>query len=148
MLFCYKCEISKKIYFEKYLRTAASEDLSGAATLIFRRYFGSSSLSAFYKVSVLKTSVKILGKHICWSLFSIISQTFSPKFYWMKDFITDIFQWKSFILKTTFWQDISGRLLLMLRKLDIQTFNSKYLNSNPNSNNSILINIVGTLFDE
>ena len=39
--------------------------------LIFRRYFRSSSLPAFYKVSVLKTSVKFLGKHICWSLFSI-----------------------------------------------------------------------------
>ena len=43
----------------------ASEDLSGAAILIFRRYFRSSSLPAFYKVSVLKTSVKFLGKHIC-----------------------------------------------------------------------------------
>ena len=31
-------------------------------------------------------------------------------------------------------------------KLNIQTFNSKYLNSNSNSNNSILINIVGTLY--
>ena len=48
---------------------AASKDLSGAATLIFRRYFRSSILPAFYKVSVLKTSVKFLGKHICWSLF-------------------------------------------------------------------------------
>ena len=34
MLFCYECEIFKKIYFEKYLQMAASEDLSGAA--IFR----------------------------------------------------------------------------------------------------------------
>ena len=34
-------------------------------------------------------------------------------------------------------QDISGRLLLILKKLNIQTFNS---------NNSILINIVGTLY--
>ena len=33
----------------------------------------------------------------------------------------------------------------MLRKLDIQTFNSKQLNPNSNSNNSILINIVSTL---
>ena len=79
--FLLRCEIFKKIYFEKYLRTAASEDLSGAATLIFRRYFRSNSLPAFYKVSVLKTSMKFLGKHICWSLFSIIFQTFSPKFY-------------------------------------------------------------------
>ena len=55
-------KIFKKIYSEKYLRTAASEDLSGAATLIFRRYFRSSSLSAFYKVSVPKTSVKLLAK--------------------------------------------------------------------------------------
>ena len=40
---------------------AASENLSGAAILIFRRYFRSSSLSAFYKVGVLKKSVKFLG---------------------------------------------------------------------------------------
>ena len=60
---------------------AASEDLSSAAILIFRIYFRSSSLSAFYKVSVLKTSVKFLGKHVCWNIFSIILQTFSPKFY-------------------------------------------------------------------
>ena len=32
------------IYFEKYLRTAASQNLSDAAILIFRRYFRSSSL--------------------------------------------------------------------------------------------------------
>ena len=50
---------------------------------------------------------------------------------------------KKFYLKNTF---LTGHL--HSRKLDIQTFNSKYLNSNPNSNNSILINIAGTLFDE
>ena len=72
--FCYECQIFKTIiysvghetiYFEKYLRTAASENLSDAAILIFRRYFRSSSLQAFCKESVLKTSVKFLGKHIC-----------------------------------------------------------------------------------
>ena len=52
---------------------------------------------------------------------------------------------KKFYFKNT---DISGRLLLILRKLDIQSFNSKYLNSSPNFNDSVLINIVGTLFDE
>ena len=46
----------------KDLQTAASENLSGAAILIFRRYFRSSSLSAFYKIGVLKTSVKSLRK--------------------------------------------------------------------------------------
>ena len=49
-------------------------------------------------------------------------------------------------LKIPFQQDISGRLLLILRKLDIQTFNSKHLNPNSNSNNSIRINIVSTLY--
>ena len=81
MLFCYLYETFKAIYFEKYRRTAGSENLSGAAILIFRRYFRSSSLPAFYKVIVLKTSVKFLGKHICWSLFSTNLQTFSLKFY-------------------------------------------------------------------
>ena len=45
----------------KNLQTAASENLSDAAILIFRRYFRSSSLSAFCKLSVLKTSVEFLG---------------------------------------------------------------------------------------
>ena len=88
--FCYQCQIFKTIiclvghetiYFEKYLRTAASENLSDAAILIFRRYFRSSSLSAFCKVNVLNTSMKFLGKHIYWSLFSINLQTLSLKFY-------------------------------------------------------------------
>ena len=41
---------------------------------------------------------------------------------------------KKFYLKNTF---LTGHLLVtasVIRKLDIQTFNSKYLNSNPNSN--------------
>ena len=59
----------------KDMQTAASENLSGAAILIFRRYFGSGSLSAFYKIGVLKTSAKFLGKHICWGLFSMKLQT-------------------------------------------------------------------------
>ena len=88
--FSYKCQIFKTIiysvghdtiYFKKYLRTAASENLSDAAILIFRRYFRSSSLQAFCKESVLKTSVKFLGKHICWILFSVNLQTLSLKFY-------------------------------------------------------------------
>ena len=34
----------------KDMQMAASENLSGAAILIFRRYFKSSSLSTFYKI--------------------------------------------------------------------------------------------------
>ena len=79
----HKCEIFKNTYFEKYLRPAASENLFGAAILNFRRYFRSSSLQAFSKVSVLKTSVKFLGKHIRWGLFSIKLWTFSLKFYYI-----------------------------------------------------------------
>ena len=88
--FCYECQIFKTIihsvghetiYLEKYLRTAASETLSDAAILIFRRYFRNSSLPAFCKVSILKTSVKFLGKHMCWILFSVNLQTLSLKFY-------------------------------------------------------------------
>ena len=56
------------------------ENLSGAAILIFRRYFGRSSLPAFYKISVCKTTAKCLGEHICRSLFLIQLQTFSLKF--------------------------------------------------------------------
>ena len=37
------------------------------------------------------------------------------------------------------YQDISGRLLLILKKFNIQTFDSKYLNSNSNSILSILL---------
>ena len=65
----------KNIYFKRYLQTAASEDLSSAVIAIFRRYFGSSSLSLFYKIVALKTSAKLLGKHIC------RRRSFSLKFY-------------------------------------------------------------------
>ena len=56
----------------KELQTAASENLSGAAILIFRRYFGSSSLLAFYKIGILKTA-KFLGKHMYWGLFNKVA---------------------------------------------------------------------------
>ena len=47
------------------------------------------------------------------------------------------------MLKTSFLTGYSGRLLLIFRKLDIQTFNSKHINSKSDSNNSILIDFVG-----
>ena len=78
----------------------ASENLSGAAILIFRRYFRSSSLSAFYKIDVLK-------KTALWIFFNEFR--------------------KIFILRTYFLQDSSGQLLLIFRKLVIQTFNSKQM---------------------
>ena len=53
---------------------------------------------------------------------------------------------EKFYVKNTFLTGYSGRLLLILRKLDIQTFNSKHINSKFNSNNSILINFVGKLY--
>ena len=54
----------------KDMQMAASENLSGAGILIFRKYFGSNSLLAFYKIGVFKTSAKFLGKHMCQSLFN------------------------------------------------------------------------------
>ena len=53
---------------------------------------------------------------------------------------------KKCYIKNTFLTGYSGRLLLILRKLDIQTFNSKHINSKSNSNNSVLINFVGKLY--
>ena len=50
---------------------------------------------------------------------------------------------EKFCVKNTFLTGYSGRLLLIL---DIQTFNSKHINSKSNSNNSILINFVGKLY--
>ena len=58
------------------ISTAASENLSGAAILILRRYSGCSSLSVFYEIGVIKTSAKFLGKHIYRSLFSMKLQAF------------------------------------------------------------------------
>ena len=69
---------------------AASENLSGVAILIFRRYFRSSSLSAFCKVRVLKNICKILRKAHMPGLFSIKLKTFSLKIYYIKDYITVI----------------------------------------------------------
>ena len=53
---------------------------------------------------------------------------------------------EKFYVKNTFLTGYSGRLLLILRKLDIQTFCSKHINSKPSSNNSILINFAGKLY--
>ena len=90
--------------------------------LIFRRYFRRSSLSVFYKICVLKSSAKFLGKHICTYVFSRKLQTFWPENLnerqrqnWSKNF------------KNTFLQDTSWRMLLIFRKLDIQTFNSNQI---------------------
>ena len=67
------------------------ESLSGVAILIFRRYFESSSLSVFCKIGILKTA-KFLGKHICWSLFSIQLQTFIlQNIYFKNTFFTGLF---------------------------------------------------------
>ena len=38
--------------------------------ILILKCFSSSSLSAFCKIGVVKTSAKFLRKHICWSLFS------------------------------------------------------------------------------
>ena len=82
---------------------------------------------------------------MCWSLFSVIFADLKSEILLNKRVHHGYFSMKKFYLKNT---DISGRLLLILRKLDIQSFNSKYLNSSPNFNDSVLINIVGTLLDE
>ena len=82
----------------------------------FRRCFRRSSLSAFYKIGVLKTSVKFLGKHVCRSLLSIKMQTFWPEILNQR-----LHHWS----RNTFLQDTSRWLLLIFGELDIQTFNSK-----------------------
>ena len=41
---------------------AASENLSEAVILIFKRYFGNSSLSPSYKIDILKASAKFSEK--------------------------------------------------------------------------------------
>ena len=91
----------------------AFESLSGVAILIFRRYFESSSLSVFCKIGILRTA-KFLGKHICWSLFSIQLQTFSLTFYQIKECFLNIFQcilqniyFKNTFFTGLFWATVS-----------------------------------------
>ena len=55
------------------LQATASENLSGAAIWIFRRYSESSSLSAFYKIGLFKTSAKFLGIHVPESLLNKVA---------------------------------------------------------------------------
>ena len=93
--------------FLKYLRTASSEHLSDAAILIFRRYFGSSSLSVFYKVSVLKNICEILRKaHMLETLFNNFVDLKS-KILLNERLHHEYFSMKKFYLKNTF---LTGRL--------------------------------------
>ena len=71
MFSCEYCKVFKNIYFERYLEAAASENLSSAVIVIFRRYFVSSSLSLFSKIVALKASAKFLGKHIYWNIYIV-----------------------------------------------------------------------------
>ena len=67
----------------KFLRTPILKDVCQRLLLKFirccyfdfRRYFRSSSLLEFYKIGVLKTSAKFLGKLKCRRFFSIKLQT-------------------------------------------------------------------------
>ena len=52
---------------------AASENLSSASILIFRRYFRSSSLSVFHKIGVLKTSEILRKANMLGSLFNKVA---------------------------------------------------------------------------
>ena len=49
---------------------AASENLSGAAILIFRRYFRRSILWMFYKIGILKKYTILRKAHMLESLFN------------------------------------------------------------------------------
>ena len=55
-----------------------------------------------------------------------LTQVFSCEFWEISEntFFTEYLRW------LLLWQDLSGRLLLLLKKLSIQTFNSKHLISN------------------
>ena len=123
------CCLQYLCFSSQYFLTC-TKNLSGAVIFIFRRCCRSSSLSAFCKIGVLKTSAKLLGKHTYRSLFSIKLWTFQPEilnqtasrifFIYFNEFS------KNF--NNTFLQDSSRWLLLIFRKLDIQTFNSKKAN--------------------
>ena len=57
-------------YFDQNLPSNIN-NLSGAAILIFRRYFRSSCPSTFYEIGVIKSFAKFLGKRLCQTLFPI-----------------------------------------------------------------------------
>ena len=102
---------------------AASENLSGAAILIFRRYFKSSSLSVFCKIGIPKTG-KFLGEHIYAGVsFQYSCRPLAWNFIKLENSSWIFFNesCKIFILRTHFLQDSCGRLLLIFRKPDIQT---------------------------
>ena len=91
--------------------------------LIFGRCFRSSRPSAFYKIGVLKIYVKFLG--ILESLFNKVTGL------WSEILLKNRLQHGYFSMKLVkIWRNsdlrnTSGWLLLIFRKLDIQTFNSK-----------------------
>ena len=87
----------------------------------------SSCLSAFYKIGVLKIFTKFLGKHKCRGLFWIKLQTFSMKFIKVKTTARIFFNEFSKTFKNTFFTGHLYSTLLIFRKLDIQTLNSKQI---------------------
>ena len=86
---------------------------------------------SFYKIGVHKTSAKSLGKHICRSPFkkvvNVLAWNFKLKtvsrifFIFLNEFCKNV--------KNNFLLDSSRQLLLIFRKPDIQTFNSKQIRS-------------------
>ena len=77
--------------------------------------FRSRRSPAFYEIAVFKTFWKFIGTRICWSLLSInllhgyCSRNIAK------------------FLRTPFLQNLSGWIHLILRKLNVQTFNSKQI---------------------
>ena len=107
--------------------------------LIFK-CFRNSSLQAFCKIGVLKTSAELLEKHICWSLLSKRFQIFQPDFK-LKTASRIFFIFFNELckhVKNTFLLDSFRRLLLILENL---TFKHLIL-----SRFVYQINIVGTLY--
>ena len=90
--------------------------------------FRSSSVSAFCEVGVLKTSAKFLGKHVL-SLFKKVIDHLAWNFKFKTASRIFFIFFNEFCknFKNTFLQDSSRRLLLIFRKPDIQTFNSKQI---------------------
>ena len=67
--------------------------LHGEVLTGFKHSFKKQLSKVFYKKAILKNFAILIGKHLCWSPFSIILQAYKPTILLQRDSNTGVFLW-------------------------------------------------------